>query len=235
MTLSEFVLNAHLLATGRRTPPGVDTPEYKKYVDLANFYIDEWQNDSGIDWASLYDPDFSIGTVTATDTFELDLAIRKISNREGDAVRIEWDDGVGTSDYLIVSHDKLKDFYAGQSKASPSGFYCAKMGNQLVFNKTFASTDDEFGGDIQVPVYLYADTLVDKDDEIPVDDPRWLVYTVVVDLIADDPKKQNKYRRMLKSAQESMQRMRDANQGQSDVIDTPWTAPGGIGIDSVWG
>ena len=47
MTLNEFVLNSHLLATGQRTPPAVDTPEWKTYVDLANFYVDEWQNDSG--------------------------------------------------------------------------------------------------------------------------------------------------------------------------------------------
>ena len=112
MTLSEFVRSAHLLATGKRTSPAVSTPEYKRYVDLANFYVDEWQNEYGIDWASLYDPDFSLGTVTATDTFDLDLSIRKLSGREGDVVRIMWDDGTGYTDYTIVPHDKLKDHFA---------------------------------------------------------------------------------------------------------------------------
>lgn len=211
--------------------------KWAKIVALGNMYIRNWQNEPGVDWSSLYDPTFSFGTVTNTDSYDIDGSIRKISDRDGDVVRINWSDGVGYSDYTIVPHDDLKMYYQGQNKEYPDGYYCAQMGDQLVFNHKFISTDPEFGGTILVPIYTFADTIEADDDTIPVDNPDWLVTRVSAEYVRTDITRQAQYPNILAEANELMERMIDDNDAQFDQIeqpwrpsDAPWLSTGGDGI-----
>src|ERR1700757_1683819 len=117
MIASEFVAAVILKATGKTSTATSGDTKWTKVLGIGNYYIDQWQNEPGVDWNSLYDPLFNIGTVTATDTFDLDLdTIRKISDADQDYVRIVHTDGKTYTDYTVVPADTLKQYYAGATK-----------------------------------------------------------------------------------------------------------------------
>jgi hypothetical protein len=236
-TITEAIADVYLKATGKTTTL-TSGNKYDKIVGLLDFYQRRWAREPGIDWNSLYDPAFSLGTVTATDTFDLDTSsIRKLSDREGDSVRIVWTDGTSYTDYAIIEADKLKDYSFGVDKDSPLGFYCAQIGSTLVFNHEFISTDNEYGGEIFVPVYAFPDPITSDnpgDDEIQVDDPDWLVLRVAAEYVRNDLTRRQRYPELLAEANEAMGRMKDDNDGQIDTVNRPWTPFSGIGHDSAW-
>lgn len=238
MTITDSITDTYLKAVGKATPPTAGTSKYTRIVGLLDFYQRRWAREPGVDWNSLYNPEFSLGTVTATDTFDIDTSsIRKLSDREGDSVRIVWTDGVGYTDYDIVDHQTLKDYSFGVNKESPIGFYCAQIGSTLVFNHTFTSNDPQFGGDIQVPCYVFPDEINSDNpdtDEIQVDDPDWLSTRVAAEYVRNDITRRQRYPELIAEANEMMQRMIDDNEGQIDLVDKPWTPFSGLGHDSAW-
>lgn len=189
MTITDAIADVYLRATGKTTTLTTGA-KYNRIVGLLDYFQRRWAREPGVDWASLYDPAFSLGTVTATDTFDLDTSsIRKLSDLEGDSVRIVWSDGVGYTDYTIVDHDQLKNYYYGPNKESASGFYCAQIGSTLVFNHTFTSDDSQYAGEIFVPCYIFPDEINSDNpdtDEVQVDDPDWLVARVAAEYVRND-------------------------------------------------
>lgn len=237
MTITQFISDAYLKSTGKTTTLTTGT-KYDRIIALGDYYQRRWAREPGVDWNSLYDPAFSLGTVTATDTFDIDTStIRKLSDREGDSVRIVWDDGESYTDYAIVAHDKLKDYSFGVDKESPLGFYCARIGNQLVFNHEFISTDAQYGGEIFVPCYVFPDEITSTDPgnaEVQVDDPDWLVTRVAAEYVRNDITRRARYPELLAESNEIMARMIDDNDGQIDTVERPWTPFSGIGRDGAW-
>lgn len=236
MSITDALADTYLKATGKTTTLTSGT-KFNKIIGLLNFYQRRWAREPGIDWNSLYNPAVSLGTVTATDTFDIDTSsIRKLSDREGDTVRIVWSDGVGYTDYDIVDHDALKDHYYGPNKENPRGWYCAQMGNQLVFNHTFISTDAQYGGEIFVPAYTFADAIVSTsmDDEVQVDDPDWLILRCAAEYVRTDLTRQNQFSNLLSEANEAMARMKADNDAQVNTVVKPWTPFSGLGNDSAW-
>ena len=154
MTITEVTSDTYLLWTGKST--AIPTSKLNSIIDLLDFYQRRWAREKGVDWNSLYDPAFELGTITATDSYDLDTSsIRTLSKREGDRVRIVWTDGVGYTDYDIVEADTIKDYSIGANKEGYSGFKVAQQGTQLVFNHTFTTTDPQYGGTIYVPAYTF--------------------------------------------------------------------------------
>lgn len=236
MTITESIADAYLRATGKTTVLTSGT-KFNEIVGLLNFYQRRWAREKGVDWNSLYNPAFSLGNVTATDSFDLDTSsVRKLSDREGDFVRIVWSDGVGYTDYSIVAHDALKNYSWGVNKESPKGWYCAVIAGQLVFNHTFAITDPQFGGEIFVPCYVYPDSITSTalDEDVQVDDPDWLVTRVAADFCRNDITRRQRYPELLTEANEIMDRMKDDNDGQIDEVDRPWTPFSGTANGSAW-
>lgn len=175
---------------------------------------------------SLYNPAFSIGTVTATDTFAIPTTVRKISDTDQDYVRILHTDGKSYTDYELVSADTLKQYYNGQTKQSPNGYYCAQIGSNLVFNHTFLTTDKQFGGSITVPIFTFAPTLVADSDVVPVDNPGWLVVACAAEYVRNDVTKLNQYPNLINEANALMERMKDDNDAQVVRANTPFSAAG---------
>lgn len=235
MTITNAIADVYLLATGKTTTLTTGT-KYNRIVGLLDYFQRRWAREPGIDWNSLYDPAFSLGTVTATDTFDIDTSsIRKLSDREGDFVRIVWTDGTSYTDYTIVAHDKLKDYSYGVDKDSPLGFYCARMGNTLVFNHEFVSTDNEFGGEIFVPCYTFPEEITSSNpdtDEIQVDNPDWLIARAAAEYVRNDITRRARYPELLAEANEIMARMKDDNDGQIDEVNKPWTPFSGTSNDA---
>lgn len=235
MTITEAVAGVFLKATGK-TNTLTSGSKYNRIIGLLDFYQRRWSREKDVDWASLYDPAFSIGAVTATDRFDLDTStIRKISQREGDPIRIMHDDGEGWTDYDLVEPDKLKDYYYGQDKENSLGRYCARIGNELVFNHTFTTDDPEYGGDIQVPCYTYAGgiTATNADSElVQVDDPDWLILQCAAEYVRNDITRRSRYPEIQTEANVAMDRMKEDQEGQISKVDTTWT-PGNYS-DSAW-
>lgn len=236
MTISEAVSLTYLLATGKASAPSIT--KRSQIIGLLDYFQRRWSRELEVDWNSLYDPAFSLGTVTATDTFDLDTSsIRKLSDREGDTVRVVWSDGVGYTDYDIVNADTLKDYSYGVNKENPVGWYCAQVGSQLVFNHTFTTTDSQYGGEIFVPVYAFTDDITDTNpasDEVQVDDPDWLCARAAAEVVRNNVVLRPRYPELLAEANEIMTRMKSDNDGQVSVISRPWHPPSGIGQDSAW-
>ena len=236
MTGTEAIAGVYLKATGK-TATLTSGSKYTKIIGLLGYYQRRWAREPNVDWNSLYDPAVSIGTVTATDTFELDTStIRKISDREGDVVRIVWSDGVGYTDFDVVSIDALREKSLGASRENRSGNYCARNGGSLVFNHTFESDDSEFGGEIFVPCYIFpneldADTLT---EDVQVDDPDWLITRAAAEYVRTDLTRANQYPNLIAEANEIMERMKDDNEAQVTEVGKGWTAPGGLGDNGAW-
>src|SRR5665213_3444419 len=129
MNASECMAAIYLKWTGKTQTFQFTDVKGVKILGLMNFYTQRWARETGIDWISLYTPTLQIGTITATDTFSLDLStIRKISQQEGDSVRVIWTGDTGTlqnpvsfTDYQLVPGDRMKEFNIGP--------YCARQGS----------------------------------------------------------------------------------------------------------
>lgn len=218
MTTSEFVSAVYLVAAGKIPTFTSGSAKWNKIVAIGNNKIDVWQSEPGVDWSSLYDPAYSLGSVTATNTVDLDDEIRKISDERGDTIRILHTDGVQTTEYTTVPSDQLKYF--------PSGAYCAQVGRTIVFNRTFTSDDAQFGGTILVPAYLFAEKLVGTTDDVPVDDPQWLVLVSAAEYVRNDIVKQNQYPNLVNEANSIMTKMRENNESQLEEVPTVWAPLG---------
>jgi len=237
MTVQEFVADAYLLSTGKTTTLTSGT-KYQRIIALGDFFQRRWAREPGIDWNSLYNPAFSLGTVTATDTYDIDTSsVRKLSDRQGDSVRIVWSDGVGYTDYDVVDANKLRDYSYGVNAESPLGFYCAQIGGTLVFNHTFTTSDSQYGGEIFIPCYVFPDEITSTNtssNDVQVDDPDWLVTRVAAEYVRNDITRRSRYPELIAQANEIMDRMKDDNDGQIDTIDKPWTPFSGTTNGSVW-
>ena len=236
MTITEFVADTYLKATGKTTTLTTGS-KYNRIIALGDYYQRRWAREPGVDWNSLYNPLYQIGSVSATDTYDIDPStVRKLSSKEGDVVRIVWTNGVGYTDYDIVGADDLKQYYAGANKETSLGNYCARIGNDIVFNNKFTSSDKEYGGKIYIPVYVYPEAITSDNpdtDEVQVDDPDWLVTRVAAEYVRNDLTRRGRYPELLQEANEIMARMRDDNEGQIDRVNTPWTPFSGLG-DNAW-
>jgi len=229
LTTTQLVAAVILKASGETSEAVSGDSDWLKTLGIANQCIDDFSNEPNVDWNSLYDPEYSIGTVSATASYDLDLdTIRKISDAPHDLVRIDHLNGQYTN-YQVVPAESLKRYYTG-NKASSVGYYCAQIGNTLVFNHAFISTDAQFGGDIKIPVYLYPEHLVGDSDTVPVDIPNWLVYAAAAEWTRNDVTKQNLYPGLLSQANAIMQRMKDDN--ETAQVETVLRVP--VARGSVW-
>jgi hypothetical protein len=188
--------------------------DWTKLLQLGNYYQENWANEPGVDWRSLYQPAVSNGAVTATDTFALGSTIHKISLNENDPIRIVWTNGTSYTNYTLIPADQLK-FYE-------NGSYVAKVGASLKFNRAFVATDPEFGGTIKVPAYTLPYDLDDAVNNptglISVDDPNWLVTICAAEYVRNDLVRQNQYPNLLSEANELMKKMTENNGSQQQKI-----------------
>lgn len=219
MTAAQLVAATILKATGKTSTATSGDTKWTKVLGIANDLIKTWADEPDVDWESLYNPEYSIGTVTATDTFAIDTDdVRKLSDKKNDRIRIVHTDGITYTDYETVPANRLK--YIDEGK------FCARIGDNLVFNKAFVSTDPEFGGDIQAPIYSHPTTLSDDADVVAVDTPNWLVYRTAAEYVRNDITRQNQYPNLVAEANQLMLKMKEANEAQVETVETPWT-PGG--------
>ena len=206
MTVAEFIPQAFRAATGKLPTFTVGTTKWNNLLSSANFYIQQWAREPNVDWNSLYDPAYSLGTVSDTDTFDLDDDIRRLSQQEDYSVRIVHPNTIQYTDYGLVTGDRLKSY--------PTGNYAAQVGRTVRFNKAFTTSSQQYNGELFVPVYLFPDAVSRTTDVIPVDDPNWLVLVVAADYVRNDVTRKDLRADLIAEANQSMQRMKADNEAQ---------------------
>lgn len=206
MTKQEAMTEAYLLATGKNTLPTTGGTKYNRLEGLVEKCYRDWQTETGVDWNSLFQV-VGAGTVTATDTFDLDTEINKVSKRDGDYIRIVTDD-YGTINFKLVPATQL---YRDATRNS-----VAHIGTQLKFSRTFTSTDQEFGGEIQVPAFVKLDDLDNLTDDVLIDNPAWLPAIVAAHYVLSDVQLNFKYPDLIAQANDLMNGMKLANGTQDD-------------------
>ena len=194
-----FVSNTYLLAVGKLPTFVAGDKKYEKIVAIANLKIDEWAREA--DWRSLYDPKYQVGTISATDTYELDDEVEKVTAGFGDYVIVRKDNH--DTHFQTVAPEKLKMYDTGD--------YCAVVGRNLVFNRTFTSDDPIYGGSILAPVKLFPEKLTSAGSTVVVDDPNWLVKIVAAEWVRNDNVRQNQYPNLVAEANALMENMKEAN------------------------
>lgn len=217
MDVTDFIQQTYLFATGKAVAPAVGTKNYVKILSLGNAFQKVWAREEGIDWNSLRGV-FDIGTVSATDTFDIS-SIPKLSNQEDDYVVITRTDGK-QSKWTIVPINKLQSTSTGNADG-----ICAKSGTDLIFKTAFASTSPDVGGTITVPGYNDPDQLVNPTDEVQVDDPYWLCFICAAEFVRNDITKQNQYGNLVANAINSMGGMKERNRSQREEVDTSEWSP----------
>lgn len=214
MSTDDLVSAVILKATGDLSTASFGDDDYKKVVQRANIHIDSWAKED--EWNSLYDSAVDIGTITATDTYDLDSSIRVISTHPDDYIQIITTDG-RTINYETVQASDLKRYNTGK--------YCARIGSTLKFNKVFDTTDPEYGGSIKVPAFLYANHLSKAKDTIPVDDPNWLVAMGAADWVQLDVTLSQYRSDFLAEATDLLAAMKKANAAQVDTLTLKQVTP----------
>ena len=232
MIVSDFVPKVFLEATGKINTFATGSAKWLKILALANVKIDDWMDEPNIDWNSLYSPDYSLGTVTATAAFTYPAAVRKLGQQEGNVVRILHTDGSAFTDYSIVGAERQKEYANGQRTYQNN--YVIETGATLRFNRAFATTDPQFGGTIYAPVFLFASHISADADVIPVDIPNWLVYATAADYVSYDVTRQNLTPRLEAKANEIMANMKSNNGGQVTRIYQPFRPFAENWVDEAW-
>lgn len=212
MLRSEFIQRSHFRATGKPTAPTSGSKKYNQLVLAGQIYTEQWSAEPNTDWASLYDYRNS-GTITATDTFALDDEIAKVSQQEGDVVRILHTDGTTETEYELVPIDRLRENRYNNT--------VAVNGRNLMFSTAFTSASPEFGGTIVVPSYGYAEFPTVDGGEIEVDDPNWLVTICAAEFVRNDITRKAEYPNLAGEAAVLMQKMKENNGAGVDEVYRP--------------
>lgn len=229
MTVEDLVAEVYLKSAGKLPTFLEGSTKWNKILAIANFYNRKWQRERGVDWYSLYNPAYLVGTVSNTDSYELDTDdVLRVSQAEQDYVRIFMSSGQ-TTYYPTINADKQQGTFEGQNKNNYFGKFVSVNGPNLVFNHIFTSSDPEFGGEIYAPIYQKLEDLTSASDDILVDDPNWLVLMTAAEYVRNDITKQGQYPNLIAEANDLMEGMKEANEAQVETVIRPWSAPGGFG------
>lgn len=211
MTLLDAITEAYLLTTKKATPPAVGTAKRSQLTSLAIKFYRDWQTEPGMEWDSLYEVMGTTGTglTTATDTFTLDAAVHflpKGEQLELNCVRVRYGDADAYQyrDYTIVKPSQLHLNRLNDAVAliSPT---------QIKFSRAFTEDDPDFGGTLEVPVITKLTDLSDDDDEILIDQPKWLAERVAAQYALSYKSLRSLYPDLLDLANETMTSMKLAN------------------------
>lgn len=220
MTAAQFVSNTFLEATGKLPTFVSGSTKWLKILALGNINIDDWMDEPDVDWRSLYQPDYSLGLVTNTAIYPVPTLARKISQQEGDYVRIVHSNGVGFTDYTIIDGTRQKDFAGGMRTFQDA--YVTDWGTGIEFNRAFTTNDPQYGGTITIPIYTYPIHLVLDTDLVPVDIPNWLVYATAASYDATDVTRLQLVPRLEAKGNEVIKRMKFNNEAQNDRMYQPF-------------
>lgn len=201
MTVGEAIAKINYALRGLDDDAPVSgSDEYTQWLSVLNSKKDEYAYDVKQRWASLYDIQ-SAGTV-ASGTQTYDLPDEFIA--PSDEVYVTGTDGRLYYFTLLKpqqrSHDGYNEVYV--SGVNPK---------TLTFVQTISSTTNFVGGTVNVPGYYKPDDLTADSDDIPVDDPNWLVVATAADIAFNDVVYETKAADLTEKANDLYRKMAKAN------------------------
>jgi hypothetical protein len=206
MTVTEAIQYAFQYGQGKPVAPAVGTPKYNALLLIADSMQQQWANEPSVEWESLTDDVTLAGTITATNTVELDDEIKTLRKGSDDPVL------VGTTAYKLVSTSKLYRYRNNQ--------VVAKAGRNLKFPSAFASDSALIGSSVTVPAVLYPERITAGTDDVQVDDPWWLVYMMAAEFARNNIIKAPQFDNLLAYAENSMNKMKEDNGSAVEEIET---------------
>jgi hypothetical protein len=228
-TRLDAITTAYMLATSKSNLPAIGSSKRDLLTNLAVKFYRDWQTEPNTEWDSLYQV-IGAGTVTATDTFNLDTAINFISKLEGNCVRVLCTDGTTYLDFTTVKPQQLYQYRYQNAVAH----VVINGTHKLKFSKVFTSSDQAFGGAIQVPAIIKLDDITSDTSNILIDQPNWLDERIAAQYAYSFKSLRDMYPDLLDMANETMQSMKAANgsgnESTSDNIDY-FATMGNVGID----
>ncbi len=205
MTVAEGQQRTYTLFSGESTEPDSETAAL--ILIYFNTFKDDWF-DEDVDWDSTREM-IDIGTVSATNSFELPDEVTNISKQEGDYVTLTDTEGHKAL-YTLVKANKLQT----TNQVNP----VAIVGRSLVFREAFRSDSHLIGATIAVPHYVRPDDMVSGTDDIPVDNPMYLCWMAASELSAQDESKVDQSPRQLAFAGKIMEKMKQNNGAQVEEV-----------------
>jgi len=202
----------------RKAAPAQGTPKYNASLAIADSMQKAWADEEGIEWSSLYQT-VTLNTKVSTATiYALDPAIDHIDKRDGNPILITAAAGGDPKRFPVINPSQLYEWRFRNA--------FAQEGRNLILSKAFSSTDALIDGTIQVPAYTFVPDISLPNDTVVVDRPMWLVYMIAAELVRNDVVKRPEYNNILTLAQQVMDKMLDANEGQREELSMPWRPSG---------
>lgn len=215
MTVDQAITKAYSEAKGKATPPASGTAKYNQLVVLADSLQKVWAAEPGVQWDSLYSR-VSHGTIGAVSSIALDSTVNYIVKDESNPIYAT--SGSDRFDFKLVRPNQL---YLNRYEGA-----VAQAGRNLIFQDAFDSDSSVYGWTLYVPSILNVGTLDDGADTIQVDDPMWLVFMMAAEFVRNDLVRQNQYPALVAYAQQSMLKMKEANEGAYEGVITNWEPMG---------
>lgn len=206
-TANYVIQKAYLAAQRKSVMPGQGTTKYNVLLGLVDSAQDDWRNEPDTYWDSLYQT-INTGTISTTDTYDLDDDIDFISRRSGDYITITND--TNTEKVLFVSPEQL---YLNKNELA-----VARIGRTLKFSKPFLATSPYIGFKLNVPAYIFTDDITSGNTLVQCDDPMFLAYMVAAEFSRTDTVRAGQYNNLLDKAAERMSKMKQNNGGQIEEI-----------------
>lgn len=207
-TADWVITKAYQAFKGKATAPANTTDKYALMLSILDSTQDDWRSEPDTEWNSLYQT-VATGTITATDTFDLDDETDFISKRAGDYITLT--DTSGHSDTVkLVTADQLYTFR--------DQLAVARIGRTLKFSKAFTANSPYIGRTLNVPSYIFTDDITKGSDIVQCDDPMYLAYMLAAELARNDTVKAGQYNNLIDKAGERMNKMKQNNGGQEDTV-----------------
>lgn len=221
-TLDWVIGRAFAHANRKATPPAQGTPKYQVLAVIADDLQRQWANEPGTEWTSLYNFFTLPSTVTANqDTYALDPTtptIDYISKRAGDYIKLVSPDTTVTKHVLLIDPNQLYEYRYQDAMAQNK--------RNLIFSQKPTTGTTFLGYSIIVPGYQTVNDLINPTDVVQVDNPDWLAYACAAEYVRNDYVRGAQYPNLLNMADQAMQKMKQANQGQYESVASEWIPMG---------
>lgn len=165
-TVMDIIQDAYTKVNGEYELVIEGSDDFNTYLSVLNQAVNEWVDTPYVKWQSLYQPDYTIGTVQNNVlVYEIpDFNLIQIGDTPFDNVYFIDSNGVVVDKYKIVSQ--------AQFESSDSGSICMVVGGVLCLNDT---PDTIVGATIRVPAYLRPDRYTKGNQDVTIDSTAWLI------------------------------------------------------------
>jgi len=196
MQVSNLIQEINDALRGLEEAPTVGSDEYNYWLRVANRKIESWSRDSKQRWTSLWRIEEAGIVSSGNQSYEMD------------------DDFLWPSDQIIVTaNDQDHEFQVVKPQHRKKGgvYFSGRDPVTMSFTEIIKTNSQIVGGTIYVAGYFLTDEMASASDDVPVDDPNWLVKAAAAEIAFNDVTYEEKYIDLNTEANALYLQMIDAN------------------------